>query len=105
MEKLKLDLSDLRVESFATTPSRLAEDGTVFAQSQTMETGCYTCWDTCYYDCDGGTYVGCGPATNECIDTHTSQFNWVSCEHTYCADYTCDRGGTCDTAVVPCNQA
>ncbi len=62
MRKLKLDLEELSVESFATTPNRPAEGGTVFGQQCTCYTqctcpGCPTCDASCNGTC-GGTCAG-----------------------------------------------
>jgi hypothetical protein len=62
MKKLKLDLEDLAVESFATTPEPRAEGGTVFGQQCTCYTqctcpGCPTCDASCNGTC-GGTCGG-----------------------------------------------
>jgi hypothetical protein len=93
MNKLSLNLNELRVESFDTTPTDHREKGTVFAEEQcTCPSactcpGCYTCDNTCYEPGNGNT-----------------------CEHTCAAEYTCDTCmttcanypmGTC-TADRPC---
>ena len=94
MNKLSLNLDELRVESFDTTPADRDEKGTVFGEQQpcTCPTactcpGCYTCGNTCYEPGNGNT-----------------------CEHTCAAEYTCDTcmatcanypRGTC-TADQPC---
>ena len=71
MNKLSLDLNELRVETFDTTPAD-TEKGTVFGEQCTCYTactcpGCPTCPATCYVAGDGNT-----------------------CEHTCAAEYTCD---------------
>lgn len=71
MNKLKLQLQDLTVESFDTA-GRKEEKGTVVgAQQQPC-----TCWTQC-------TCPGCPTCYDTCADT---------CEYT-CDDYTC--AGTC----------
>jgi hypothetical protein len=87
MRKLKLDLEDLAVESFATTAEPRRESGTVFGQQCTCYTqctcpGCPTCDASCNGTC-GGT---CGASCNgTCGDT-------CNCPT---ADYTCN-GETCN---------
>jgi hypothetical protein len=51
MRKFKLELHDLRIDSFTTTPMA-REKGTVFGQQ------CITCPDTCAYTC-GSCYGTC----------------------------------------------
>ncbi len=67
MEKLKLNLDDLKVESFDTTPMQLERSrGTVYGYNHTEEVGCEpatpgvpTCAGaTCYALCSWG---GCTP--------------------------------------------
>ena len=79
MNKLSLNLAELRVESFDTTPADRTPTGTVFGQDQcTCPTactcpGCPTCDHTCYEPGNGNT-----------------------CEHTCAVEYTCDTCmGTC----------
>jgi len=50
MTKLKLDIADLRVESFETTVERVGSAGVVFGQS----------WPTAYTNCLGEDTCGCG---------------------------------------------
>jgi hypothetical protein len=65
MKKLKLDLADLRVESFETTHDAAAAEGTVFGQSfftfeYTMCGGNPSCDAGCSETtlCSGGTTTG-----------------------------------------------
>ena len=53
MKKLRLQLEDLRIDSFATTPVE-KEKGTVFGEQCTCYTNC-TCprCPTCYASCNG----------------------------------------------------
>ena len=48
MKKLRLDLENLKVDSFATTPEMTAAKGTVFGQDTDScpytNCGQYTCW-------------------------------------------------------------
>ncbi len=71
MKKLKLDLEDLSVESFATTPEPRAEGGTVFGQQCTCYTqctcpGCPTCDASCNGTCADSCDFSCG---DTCGDT------------------------------------
>ncbi len=62
MKKLKLDLNDLKVESFKISPSIKKESGTVQAYEKELsalnpESGCpgtciHTCAVTCFNSCD-----------------------------------------------------
>ena len=83
MKKVKLNLDDLKVESFVTTPTRAeVREGTVFAYEETWPPGvdCYT-WDSpeCestepWGTCGGATTPSaCNPGTgSECIDDPTT---------------------------------
>jgi hypothetical protein len=91
MRKLKLDLEELSVESFATTPEAHRESGTVFGQQCTCYTqctcpGCPTCDASCNGTC-GGT---CGATCD------------ASCNGT--CDGTCDLscGDTCGYSCFDC---
>ncbi len=69
MRKLKLDLDDLSVESFASTPEPRGEGGTVFGQNhctcytQCTCPGCPTCDASCNGTCgcteDASCYGSC----------------------------------------------
>ena len=66
MKKLKLNLEDLQVESFDTTPQTLKQNGTVFGFSHECEsedTECTTCDPTAFNPptCNGCTSGSCGP--------------------------------------------
>lgn len=86
MNKLRLQLDDLRVESFGTT-GEASTKGTVFGEQCSCQTvcscpGCPTCDQTCNYSCDDPTCVdqtcygytcegscpinGCPPQTRFC---------------------------------------
>lgn len=81
MHKLKLNLDDLAVESFATTPDARGAGGTVFGQNHC----------TCYTQCTCPGCPTCDPSCNgTCGDT---------CEGT--CDYTCG-GHTCLGGVQTC---
>ncbi len=85
MNKLRLDLEDLSVESFDTTPEVRREGGTVFGQQCTCYTnctcpGCPTCDASCNGTC-GGTCGGtCDASCNGTCD--------YSCNGT-CYEYSC----------------
>ncbi|MET0399703.1 MAG: hypothetical protein ABW277_23145 [Longimicrobiaceae bacterium] len=97
MKKLKLDLEELSVESFATTPDARVDGGTVFGQQCTCYTqctcpGCPTCDASCNGTC-GGT---CGATCNaSCDGTCGCGTGDLSCVGT-CVDLTCLN---CDNAT------
>jgi hypothetical protein len=120
MKKLKLDLDDLRVDSFDTTPAAAAgERGTVHGQYPETYRGCNTdeetcdscfgsCGDTCGYSCNGT----CGTCAESCNGTcNTCYTNCGSCPGQWscdpscysCCD-TCDYscGGSCDNCTGTC---
>jgi len=83
VNKLKLRLEDLRIDSFTTEPAR-KEKGTVFGEQCTCYTqctcpGCPTCDASCNGTCNA---TACGSCGASCGGT---------CE--YSCDYSC--GGTC----------
>jgi hypothetical protein len=92
MKKLKLDLEDLSVESFATTPEPRAEGGTVFGQQCTCYTqctcpGCPTCDASCNGTCDASCNGTCGGTCGATCD--------ASCNGTCdggCDPYSCLPG-------------
>ena len=93
MKKLKLDLEDLAVESFATTPEAGRDGGTVFGQQCTCYTqctcpGCPTCagYGTCDASCNGTCAASCNGTCGATCDG--------SCYGT--CDYACQTGDTCD---------
>jgi hypothetical protein len=96
MRKLKLDLEDLSVESFATTPEPHREAGTVFGQQCTCYTqctcpGCPTCDASCNGTC-GGTCAGtCDASCNGTCDCPAT--NDASCYGS--CDYSCICSDTC----------
>ncbi|HLL47579.1 MAG TPA: hypothetical protein VK399_12765 [Longimicrobiaceae bacterium] len=97
MEKLKLDLEDLAVESFATTPEPRAEGGTVFGQQCTCYTqctcpGCPTCDASCNGTCGGTCEASCNGTCGPTCD--------VSCYGT-CGVGTC--GPTWDASCDTCD--
>ena len=77
MQKLKLDLEELAVETFDTTPVRL-DRGTVLGHGpDTFQNTCMTCHTYC--DCEpssrtevsgcGTCDASCGGSCDSCIDT------------------------------------
>jgi hypothetical protein len=89
MRKLKLDLEDLSVESFATTPEARRDGGTVFGQQCTCYTqctcpGCPTCDASCNGTCGGTCEASCN-GTCGCPDPSA---NWSACGRT--CDYSCE---------------
>jgi hypothetical protein len=83
MNKLRLDLEDLSVESFSTTPEAGKEEGTVFGQQCTCYTNCTcpgcptcdascngTCGGTCGGTCDASCNGTCDASCNgTCVDS------------------------------------
>jgi hypothetical protein len=74
MNKLKLRLDDLRVDTFETNAAR-KEKGTVFGEQCT----CYTQCDTCYQSCE----ETCG---YNCVSLHT-------CDYQTCPGFATVREG------------
>ncbi len=84
MKKLKLNLDDIKVESFETSANNLSAVGTVKGNATLTE----------YVTCNGCTHITCG---NTCGNT----CNGNTCDGNTC-DGTCD-GNTCDgTCNVSC---
>lgn len=107
MGKLKLNLEDLKVESFATTPDARARRGTVFGQThlpdcntQGCTEGCTMANDTCIGPTCGESCAGwgCGsaPCTQEqtCPDTCNHGATYACATVTDCNCFT--NGYTCD---------
>ncbi|HEX6042547.1 hypothetical protein [Longimicrobium sp.] len=102
MQKLKLNLEDLSVDSFDTTRSERPK-GTVFGEQCTCYTqctcpGCPTCDascnGTCYASCNGTCDVSCnGTCAGTCGD---------SCYDT-CGGYTCDGRRACGYTALQTN--
>ena len=88
MSKLRLQLDDLQVESFGTTPAE-AERGTVLGEQQcTCPTACTcpgcdtcdaTCPQTCRYTCDDSECIASCVGETCVGNVHTC---WDSCGHT-----------------------
>jgi len=93
MRKFKLELNDLRIDSFATTPVA-REKGTVFGEQCTCYTAC-TCpgCPTCDASCNG-TCASCGASCGgTCVAT--CDYSCAgSCDASCGGGYTC--GITCD---------
>jgi hypothetical protein len=91
MHKLRLQLEDLVIDSFSTTPVRRAK-GTVYGEQCTCPTactcpGCPTCDASCNGTCDASCNGTCGGAS--CGATCDA-----SCGGT--CDYSCGGGYSCD---------
>lgn len=94
MNKLKLRLEDLRIDSFTTEPAR-KEKGTVFGEQCTCYTncscpGCPTCDASCNGTCNATACGSCGASCGGTCDYSCD----YSCGGT--CDYTCGGGDTCD---------
>ena len=91
MNKLKLQLEDLQVDTFQTTSAEKPK-GTVFGEQCTCYTQC-TCpgCPTCYASCNGSCDASCNGTCNCSGDTCDA-----SC-YGSCVDDTCQGscGGTC----------
>ncbi len=100
MRKLKLDLEELAVESFATTPESRGEGGTVFGQNhctcytQCTCPGCPTCDASCNGTC-GGTCATCAASCNGTCGATCAASCYGTCDWT-CECYSNDTGCTGD---------
>jgi hypothetical protein len=90
MNKLKLSVEELAIESFDTTAPPRKREGTVFGEQGTCTCatqctcpGCPTCYNTCLYTCDDATCPACPTCADTCANT--------------CDDFSCAEscGGTC----------
>jgi hypothetical protein len=95
--KLKLNLNELRVDSFNTSGAE-QKNGTVFGEQCTCYTNC-TCpgCPTCYASCNGTCNASCN---GTCYD-----YTCADCDSDYCGtfnDFTCNGYGTC--GIYPCKQ-
>jgi hypothetical protein len=95
--KLKLQLDDLRIESFVTTPGE-KQKGTVFGEQCTCYTNC-TCpgCPTCDASCNGTCGGTCDASCNGTCDASCNGTCYYSC------DGTC--GGSCgvgDSCYATC---
>lgn len=76
MEKVRLDLDELAVQSFVTTGATNAQRGTVHGAQDctcqccdTLDPNANTCWDTCANTCWASCYGDCGSGdcgSNDC---------------------------------------
>jgi hypothetical protein len=87
MNKLKLRLDDLQVDTFQTT-SLQKEKGTVFGEQCTCYTNC-TCpgCPTCYASCNGTCDASCNGTCGVSCDASCGGTCDYSCG---CSDYSCD---------------
>jgi hypothetical protein len=95
MKKLKLQMEDLRVDSFDTTSAEKGK-GTVFGEQCTCYTqctcpGCPSCGATCPYTCDDDTCAGSCPAPGN------------TCANTCAYYYTCQQVTECGASGYPNN--
>src|SRR5215218_8064679 len=102
MNKLKLNLDELSVESFDTTRRERAK-GTVFGEQCTCYTqctcpGCPTCDATCNATCAATCAYTCDDAT--CGGTCDCSYD--TCEYCTINDATCRGYGTC--GIYPCKD-
>ena len=100
MNKLKLQLEDLLVDSFDTTPVQ-KEKGTVFGEQCTCYTNC-TCpgCPTCYASCNGSCDASCNGTCGATCDASCGGTCDYSCD---CSQYSCNY--TCDGyATYPDNR-
>ncbi len=94
MNKLKLHLEDLQIDSFQTTPAEKPK-GTVFGEQCTCYTQC-TCpgCPTCDASCNGS----CDASCNGTCDVSCNGTCGLDCNATW--QMSCD-GRTCPTAEYP----
>jgi len=98
MRKLRLDLDDLQVESFATTPEPRRDGGTVFGQNHctcytqctcpgcpTCDASCNgTCGGTCDASCNGNCGGTCGhTCAGNCTEFNCTDYTVVGCTGTF----------------------
>jgi hypothetical protein len=93
MNKLKLQLEDLVIDSFSTTPVKRAK-GTVYGEQCTCPTactcpGCPTCDASCNGTCGGTCDASCNGTCGDSCDCGT----WDSCESCYYGCYTYQTRG------------
>jgi hypothetical protein len=93
MNKLKLHLEDLQIDSFQTTPAEKPK-GTVFGEQCTCYTqctcpGCPTCagYGTCDASCNGTCDASCNGTCNASCDGGCT---WDPSCGGYSCEYTCD---------------
>jgi len=90
MHKLRLQLEELRIDSFSTTPVK-REKGTVFGEQCTCPTACTcpgcptcdaSCNGTCGATCDASCYGSCGGDSCDCGTVYDASCNGNSCDRT-----------------------
>jgi hypothetical protein len=84
MKKLRLQLEELCVDSFDTTPVR-RENGTVFGEQCTCYTNC-TCpgCPTCDASCNGSCGASCNGTCDGTCDASCGDTCYISCNFTEC---------------------
>ena len=98
MKKFRLELDDLVIDSFTTTPVRKKEKGTVFGEQCTCPTactcpGCPTCDASCGGTCDASCNDTCGDTCGCPVESDgCTGFTWCTYQETY-GTYVDDRGG------------
>jgi hypothetical protein len=103
VNKLKLRLDDLLVDTFQTT-SAAKEKGTVFGEQCTCYTnctcpGCPTCDYTCGQSCGGSCEYSCnGSCVETCHNSCANDSCLGSCGLDSCY-YSCPQGMTCYGAI------
>jgi hypothetical protein len=79
MKKFKLQLDDLRIDSFSTTPAQTPQ-GTVYGEQCTCRTNCTcpgcptcdaSCNGTCYASCNGTCDAACDETLDACGSDYT----------------------------------
>ena len=99
MNKLKLHLEDLRIDSFTTTPAEKPK-GTVFGEQCTCYTQC-TCpgCPTCDASCNGTCDAACNPSGGTCMgDYQTCAYSCAPTCYGSCPPGTCDM--TCPVEMT-----
>src|SRR3712207_2363061 len=98
MNKLRLELEDLQIDSFSTTPVK-KEKGTVYGEQCTCPTactcpGCPTCDASCNGTCDASCNGTCDASCNGTCGDSCGCGTWDSCYSCYygCETYA-TRGG------------
>ena len=87
MEKIRFNIDELQVQSFATTGGNAAERGTVRAHAPTDQVECYTwdvAWNTCWDSCDR-----CSPPQNDwtmdCTDNcNDTNYSCTETQYPFC---------------------
>jgi hypothetical protein len=92
MNKLRLELEELAVESFQTLPAAEAPRGTVQAFASVGDSTCR--YAICYYE----TYAPGCTYGDTCAYSQNCPTNYATCGNT--CNYTCDDN-TCVTCVEP----